>query len=301
MGKPQNRTLVVSTTSTGTGTVFSHIVPVPNGGQSPMGRWAEEKQMGIRALISCIMFLVMFLVQPLVAQNLQDGLVAYWSFDGDATDGSGNANDGAENGDTAYVAGRVGDALSLESDGAYLKVENNEDLQLMGPFTVSVHVNLSDTGHGDILYHGLGCSTWASWFLGVQGAEPDATLVPDSYVFGIRTANGGAYLGASGEATAGEWVHVAATYDGANLTLYVDTEEIETVATDPPYASTEPLHVGGDPGCGGRSWYTGLLDEVRIYNRVVSAAELAGLMAGGLAVDPADKLASTWGAIRQSH
>lgn len=255
--------------------------------------------MRVSILVYSLAFALMFLISPVFAA--EEGLVAHWTFDGNADDSSGNGYNGEENGDVSYTNGKFGQALDLEADGAFLAIENNPDIQLLSAdtFTVAVYVHPTDTAHGDIFYHGLGCSTWASWFLGMQGAEPDATLVADSFVFGTRAANGGAYVGASIEAGEGEWIHVAAVYDGAVLTLYIDGVEASSIETTPPYDSQEKLHIGGDPGCGGRSWYTGLLDDGRIYNRALSADEI-GMLAqfGAMAVDSVDKLSTTWGEIK---
>lgn len=253
-------------------------------------------------LIICLVSFVMILfVMSIFAQDLQKGLIAYWNFDGNAKDSSGKGYNGKENGDIKYVEGKIGKALNLEADGAYIEVDNNVDIQLKTDktFTISCYVKPSDTQHGDIMYHGLGCSTWSSWFLGVQGAEPDAVLVPDSFVFGVRTANGGGYTGISAKADAGDWIHVAGIHDGATMKLYIDgKEEAKLDTKDLPYVSNEKLFMGGDPGCGGRSWYTGLLDEVRLYSRALSVEEIDGLVKGGLAVNLAGKLAITWGEIK---
>jgi hypothetical protein len=239
---------------------------------------------------------------PALAQNLQEGLVAHWEFEGNADDSSGNGYSGEENGDVEYVPGKFGQALGLENDFAYIVVENNVDIQLKSAdtYTVAAYVKPSDTNHGDILYHGLGCSTWSSWFLGMQGGEPDAALVPDSFVFAVRTSNGSAYTGISTTASAGDWMHVAATYDGTTLKLYVDGSEEESLETGSvPYESTEKFYIGGDPGCGGRSWYTGLLDDVRIYNRALTVTEIGNLAKGLTAVSLSGKLAVTWGEIKE--
>lgn len=248
----------------------------------------------------CIL-IIMFLSLPVFAQNIRDGLIAYWSFDGDAKDGSGNNNNGDIKGSPTFVAGKFGKAISFEGAGDYVAVKANEALKLReGKFSVSVYVKPNDTTHGDILYHGLGCSTWASWFLGMQGAEPDAPLVADSFVFGVRTSNGSAYTSVATKASPGNWVHLAIVHNGSSMVLYVDgKKEKQTDTKDIPYDSQENLYMGGDPGCGGRSWYKkGLLDEVRLYNRALTDKEVTILTSGGLAVNPKDKLALTWGEVK---
>ena len=251
-----------------------------------------------------IYFLALIVVSfslPTFAQDIKNGLIAYWSFDGDAKDNSGNGNNGEIKGSPTFVAGKFGKAISFEGAGDYVAVKATEALKLReGKFTVSVYVKPNDTNHGDILYHGLGCSTWASWFLGMQGAEPDAPLIANNFVFGVRTSNGSAYTSVATNASPGEWVHLAVTHNGSNMILYVNGKQNKQTETkDMPYDSQEQLYMGGDPGCGGRSWYKkGLLDEVRLYNRALTDKEVALLTTGGLAVSPSDTLTITWGEIK---
>ena len=250
-----------------------------------------------------LILMAMLLALPVLAQDLQEGLVGHWMFDGNADDSSGNGYHGEENGDTAYVPGKFGQAINFENIGAYVVVPNNADMQLRSAdnYTVAIYAHPSNTNHGDIFFHGLGCSTWASWFMGMQGGEPDAPLVAGNFVFAVRTSNGSAYTGVSEPAGTDEWIHLAATYDGTALTLYIDGEESNSVETsDVPFDSQEKLHIGGDPGCGGRSWYTGLLDDARIYNRALTKNEIAQLAEhGGMAVHATGKLAVTWGVIKK--
>jgi len=257
-----------------------------------------------KSMLVCLLILIAVAFNlPVFAQNIKDGLIAYWSFDGDAKDGSGNGNNGDIKGGPVFVQGKFGKALSFEVAGDYVVVKNNDELKLKGgKFTVSVYVKPNDKSHGDILYHGLGCSTWASWFLGMQGAEPDAALVADNFVFGVRTSNGGGYTGVATDGIAGSWVHVLVTHDGSNLTLYIDgKQKKQTTTKDIPYDSQENLFMGGDSGCGGRSWFKkGVLDEVRLYNRALSDKEITMLKDGGLAVvDPSSRLALTWGEVKE--
>jgi hypothetical protein len=71
----------------------------------------------------------------------------------------------------------------------------------------------------------------------------------------------------------GAWAHLAATYDGADLRLYVDgTQVASQTQTGLIESSTNPLHLGGDEFFG--QFFDGVMDEVRIYNRALSASEI---------------------------
>jgi hypothetical protein len=69
------------------------------------------------------------------------------------------------------------------------------------------------------------------------------------------------------------WVHLAATYDGANLRLFMNGTQVGTRAlTGSIRASTGVLRIGGNNIWS--EWFAGLIDEVRIYNRALTAAEI---------------------------
>ena len=140
-------------------------------------------------------------------------------------------------------------------------------------------MQLASLDQQNILIHGLGGSTWASWFLGVLGGEPDAMLYPGSFVFGVRSNNSSVYTGVTAQAVVGQWVHLATTYDGAMLKLYVDGVLQSSGAAPLPYNNAESLYIGGNPGRG-FSWYGGLLDDVYIFNQALTADEVRVVMQG---------------------
>ena len=69
------------------------------------------------------------------------------------------------------------------------------------------------------------------------------------------------------------WSHLAATYDGTTLRLYVNgTLASSRAVSGAMPSSTGPLRIGGNSVWG--EYFTGLIDEVRVYNRALSAAEV---------------------------
>jgi len=103
-------------------------------------------------------------------------------------------------------------------------------------------------------------------------------------VFGVRAAGGSAYTSVAATAVADVWVHVAATYDGTTLTLYIDGVGAGTIDAPIPWDSGEDLVIGGDPGCSGRSWYTGALDDLQIYDAALPEGEIRKVMSGNAAL-----------------
>jgi hypothetical protein len=72
---------------------------------------------------------------------------------------------------------------------------------------------------------------------------------------------------------ANTWTHVAATYDGATLRLYINGAQVATTSIAGSIAATTgALRIGGNSAWG--EYFAGMIDEVRIYSRVLTAAEI---------------------------
>jgi len=107
-----------------------------------------------------------------------------------------------------------------------------------------------------------------------------------------------------------EWHHIAGTFDGKVQTIYVDGKQHES--EDKPQskgtaikakANNGDFFIGKGTGWGSRS-VVGVLDEVKLWDGALNAAEVKDAMNGKLAstaVTPSDKLSATWGRIRSSH
>jgi hypothetical protein len=69
------------------------------------------------------------------------------------------------------------------------------------------------------------------------------------------------------------WSHVATTWDGTTLRLYVNGAQVGSRAVAGTLSTTsDPLRIGGDATWG--EYFAGTIDEVRVYNRALSAAEI---------------------------
>jgi hypothetical protein len=73
----------------------------------------------------------------------------------------------------------------------------------------------------------------------------------------------------------GTWSHVAVTYDGANQRLYVNGVQVASRAQTGSMAlGNGPLRIGGN-GSWATEFFQGLIDDVRVYNRALTATEIA--------------------------
>lgn len=171
---------------------------------------------------------------------------------------------------TTWAAGEFGKALSF-SGVARVTVPDAAPLHLTA-FTLSAWINPSAVnGWQDVIYKGPD-----SYYLDLSAGKP---------AVGGTWANGPLFAPAVLPLNA--WSHLAATYDGATMRLYVNGLQVASRAqTGTPAVSTNPVQIGGDSLYG--QSFTGLIDEVRIYNVALTAAQIVMDMntAIGVVVQP---------------
>ncbi len=197
-----------------------------------------------------------------------------------ATDSSSANNPGAVNGATRTADGRFGRALSFDGVNDRVDVADSASLDLTSGMTLEAWVrptSVSGWRTGIVKERGTGGHVYALYPSG--GAAP----VAENYV--VSTYNSAP----SGSALpVNTWTHLASTYDGSMLRLYVNGEQrAATPVSGAMAATTNPLRIGGHAAWG--EYFAGLIDEVRVYNRALSAAEIAGDMSTPItAVAPSD-------------
>lgn len=124
---------------------------------------------------------------------------------------------------------------------------------LANQLTKTIYINLSDVGGG-------------------SNAPSLRTTAADTYQFAID----GAGEIAGGTVTTGAWTHVVGTYDKVNMRLYVDGSEVASAAATAAMRGGVNTYAIGNNSSGGLFW-NDLIDEVRIYNRALSASEVLTL------------------------
>lgn len=170
-----------------------------------------------------------------------------------------------------WTAGHQGNALELDGTDDRLDLGNPSHLRLTGAMTLSAWVWIdSFLGNGRIV-NKQGGSTNRGWSLNVESGGFASFQVASS-ASALVLVNGTAL-------PAGQWVHLAGTYEpGVALRLYVNGVLNASLTTGVPGSqrdSTLNVAVGDRPG--GGTPFNGKVDEVRIYDRVLSAAELQAL------------------------
>ncbi|HET7445015.1 MAG TPA: LamG-like jellyroll fold domain-containing protein [Solirubrobacterales bacterium] len=187
-------------------------------------------------------------------------------------EGSGEvAGDTAANHDAAvdgasWVEGKYGKALSFNGESSCVSVPNSVDLQLAGSFTLEAWVKPSNA------------TQWAPVFF--KEAE---TFYSYSLFFGaFEAGHVQGYVAdepwewseveSPEKLVANTWSHIALTSDGTTLRLYVNGKLVDTSSAKSAMESSGPLQIGCSKTFG--EYYQGLIDEVRIYDRSLSGAEV---------------------------
>jgi methionine-rich copper-binding protein CopC len=197
------------------------------------------------------------------------GLVAEYSFnDGTGTtltDTSGNHNNGTISNAT-WASGLFGGALSFNGTNSWVTINSATSLNLTSGMTLEAWVNpsaLSDWS-AVILKERTGGLDYALY------ADNGANQPPSGY---IHTSSGDSFAEGGSAIPLNTWSNLAATYDGANINLYVNGTLVGTDGTSGNMVtSTNALRLGGDSIWG--EFFNGLMDQVRIYNRPLNQAEL---------------------------
>ena len=197
-----------------------------------------------------------------------NGLVLAFGFNENSgttvNDASGQRNNGAVS-NTAWTTGKFGQALSFNGTSSWVTVNNATSLNLSNRMTLEVWVYPTTT------------SGWRTVIM----REPNANYYLDSSNGSFTGAgpsagvNNGSNQDVYGSSSLplNTWSHLAATWDGTTLRVYVNGAQVASKAIGQAIvATTSPLHIGGNSNWG--EYFAGKIDEVRVYNRALSQAEI---------------------------
>jgi len=201
------------------------------------------------------------------------GLVAQYAFDGNANDSAGS-NHGTLQGNPQWVIGYYGNALAFDGTGDWVDCGNDPSLGISGAVSVTAWINIGAAG----ISHKVGGNQD-----GTNGGYKMGIL-NDKIEFEIRTSGNTAILNrdvAGGTILeAGVWYHVTGIYsqqDGYIRTYVNGLLDRELLTNEVLGASPGTLYIGCEPYNTDVGNFNGVMDDIRIYNRVLSDAEIAGV------------------------
>ena len=241
--------------------------------------------------------------QGLITPIAGNALVAYWKFNGNANDSSGNGHNGTLEAGPTGLAAVPGGAPSLVADrfgnanSAYTFAGGgNIDVpysSALNPQAMSISLwerqdTAGRTDHPNDCYM-ISLSRWNGWKFQTQPTLPFFTVSTDSAIYDKDDAGTHITIGAA----ASNWNHLVVTYDGVNTeSFYINGVLVKTwtggpLGTIKPISPTYDLSIGSDLpntaysptstdpnyiGYGG--YWTGDLDDIMIYNIPLTAAQV---------------------------
>ena len=226
----------------------------------------------------CCLLVALLWAAPALAQ---DGPIAWWQAEGDGIDSAGVA-DGVILGGMGFAAGQLGRAFDLDDVDDGVEIANDGGLFDLQVWSIMAWVHPASAGvdfRNDPIawkvdHNGLNGDTFQlSWGAG-SGAD-------GVFSAGRERASDDADFGQTSAAHApGQWYHVVGVYDDPLLRIYVDgaLEGCSDIGSWLAYVGPAPLRIGSitNSSHGSAGVFDGLLDEVRIWDRPLTAGEIAG-------------------------
>jgi len=208
--------------------------------------------------------------------DLNDGLTAYYPFDGNVADKSGNGNHGTEYGGAEYVSGVTGQAIRFDGTDDYIRVKSDKSLNPADQFSITFWIRTDSYP-----------KTWSS--VVCKGSYINGLADPE-YSLSL-SGQGVISLASAGHSydiepmPAGEWIFYAGVIDRKNHYARIYVNNILYREDADSYSSfnnnNEDLKIGWSQLAGGSEMpFRGSLDELRLYNRTLSESEIRELSAG---------------------
>ena len=258
-------------------------------------------------VFTCLFSISMLYISTASAEIDPDTVVGVWLFDEGkgnvATDASENGLDAEFKGKPKWVEGKFGGALEFDGKSAYVQIPEHDNPN--DAITVSAWAK-SPT------------ETWnqPGW---IVEKRPAYIIHPNNGTKNVAwpVCNGGCWNkpggwndGNVGTDDITEWHMYTTTFDSdtGEWYIYIDAEEASALdlAKNPIDADSGPVNIGFDDCCGGTRFGLGAVDEVVILSVALEQEDIEkmyknGLYAEVLAVEPADKMTTTWADVKVKY
>lgn len=217
-------------------------------------------------------------LDPNSVPTLDPDLVAWYQFGADTggafPDATGNGNQGScvAGGCPTFVPGdgQPAGAYDFTASGDYIAIANESNFDFTTNFTAAFWMKSSSLGSQWGQLVGKGDSSWS-----VDQAMSSNNLQFTTWAPGFDELRG------STNVADNQWHHIAVVYDGSEKILYVDgAVDARKPYTNPINTNDVNVRLGMNAEYPAGE-YSGLLDDVRIYKRALTAAEVAALMSPG--------------------
>jgi CubicO group peptidase (beta-lactamase class C family) len=237
---------------------------------------SRKLKLGMHAR-STLLFAAAFGFCAIAMAQAPPGIVAWWQAEGNANDIVGTNNGTLING-VAFASGESGEAFDI-SPGSYVAIADAPELNPINAITIEAWIyRRAEVGVNDPIVKKAG-PTDGPYSLEFSGKQ---------LCFLVFS---GTWQGCcAGSVPFNQWCHVAGTYDGSTISVYVNGALVGAAgASGAMTPSHNPINLGRDPSGNGRE-YNGLIDEVRIYHRALNQLEIYAVYSG---MPPLTSLPST--------
>jgi len=190
-------------------------------------------------------------------------LVAYYPFNGNANDLTSNGRDFTVYGDTTLTNGKdnsSNSAYSFDGDGDYLEYTTN--IPSFDNYTISLWSKPDNTGTYEAMFSSYDNSGY--------GFQIDLDNLNH---FHIRKSSGGNIILITAQPEV--WTFIAFTYDGTNSIGYIDN--VTPVSQSGGTTQFNRFRIGRNRN--GSTYFSGAIDELKIYNRALTASEISSRFA----------------------
>ncbi len=208
--------------------------------------------------------------QTNIAQNCitpPAGMVAWWTGDDTPRDIAGG-NDGTLNGNAGYAAGKVLNGFNLDGTGDFVEAPDSASLDLTTSITIDAWINPTNAATTARLVDKVTTGNTDGYVLDLNAGK-------------LRFTAGAATAESTGVIPAATLTHVAVTYDGANISFYINgVLDSTTAATGAIPTNALPLRIGAAQD--GTLAFTGVIDEVEIFNTALLVADILAIHNSGV-------------------
>jgi hypothetical protein len=228
---------------------------VTNGGTNPFYQWFVNGN----------------LVQT--SGSVPNGLIAWYPFNGNANDESGKGNNGTVHGATLANDrfGHANRAYSFDGADDYIDINDNSNYHSLSKITLSLwfKANASTPTWVKLFGKHYDASDGSFYLIWENNSIRFSAITPTQY--------GGIV---SGNLLDGLWHNAVGVYDGVNISLFIDGVLVSTATNSGAIKETN-YHIIVGKSERWTTYYNGLLDDMRLYNRALSVSEIQSLYLEG--------------------
>lgn len=201
-----------------------------------------------------------------------NGLVAYYPFNGNANDESGNNNNGTVSGATLTSdrKGNANKAYLFDGTNDYIEINHSASLNFNQQITISFWAKLETDAPYYYPYHMI--EKHNCWGMGQRENEMGSTIFTSTNQFHIWSKE---EYGVSFQFN--RFYHFVMTYDGTKLNFYADGVLKATTPANGLIAQNTNKVFIGRYNFSGDYFFDGILDDIRIYNRALTQQEITAL------------------------